>query len=207
MPGPFVWMLFLLASLLGPRLVAGDERDAPPMLLEDESEAPAGSAIPGVVSEERVVWIEGFGWMGSADLFEGLGVQVDAPGFGEVSGSEESLGVLEAVLSLLAESPGDPDISPPGETLPHEGRNLRAAARGRSPSRPRTATGSPLRRPRPASSPVSRNSRSRARSGCAYAPRSMGPRSRWWAWSGRGISPGRRRWFRPATCRGMTSVS
>ncbi|MGE4649733.1 MAG: ankyrin repeat domain-containing protein [Myxococcota bacterium] len=118
MPVPFALMLFLLASLLGPRLVVGDERDALPMLLEDEPEASGGAAVPGVVSEERVVWIEGFGWMGSADLFEGLGVQVDAPGFGEVPGSEESLGVLEAVLSLLAESPDAPEVPPAGEMLP-----------------------------------------------------------------------------------------
>lgn len=101
-----LWTLLLAAPLLGIGDVDGDPEAAPPPGPADTPEAPARAAIPGVLSEEVVVWVEDFGWMGKDDLFDALGLEVEAPGFGEVPGSQDTLDVLAAVLSLLGERAG-----------------------------------------------------------------------------------------------------
>jgi len=95
------WTLLLVAPLLG---VADSGRGPEAaQATADALQPPTRLLLAGVLSEEAVVWVEDFGWMGRSDLFEALGVEVEAPSFAEAPGSQESLDVLAAVLSLLEE--------------------------------------------------------------------------------------------------------
>ena len=93
----------LAAPLLGVADSAEHSEVAPTAGSVEISDPGVEVAIPGLLSQEVVVWVEDFGWMGSEDLFAALELEVDAPGFGEEPGSEESLEVLAAVLAVLGE--------------------------------------------------------------------------------------------------------
>jgi len=96
--------LFLLAApLLG---VADSEGEWPSGTPSEVTEIEALSlegVLPALVSEEPVVWVEGFGWMGVDDLLGRLDVEIDGSGWDASSGSQASLEVLEALSTLQEE--------------------------------------------------------------------------------------------------------